>query len=59
MMMMMIIRVLHCQQKAANNIFLKSFFVIFQVLKEMKPWLFQFFFFLGKTDFSLATISLS
>ena len=45
MMMMMIIRVLHCQQKAANNIFLKSFFVIFQVLKEMKPWLFQFFFF--------------
>ena len=56
---MMIRTVAHCKQKAVSKIFSKSFFIIFLVAERDESMIISVFLFLGKTDFSLANISLS
>ena len=56
---MMIRTVAHCKQKAVSKIFFKSFFIIFLVAERDESMIIAIFHFLGKTDFSLSTISLS
>ena len=52
--------VAHCKQKAVRKIFFKLFFIIFLFAERDESMVISIFlFFLGKTDFSLATISLS